>query len=480
MTTNQRREDELPKNSTPDDSSPNPVSKGAGYKHDLLASVVVFLVALPLCMGIALASGVPIAAGLITGIAGGLVVGLLGGAPLQVSGPAAGLTVIVLVFVQQHGLPLLGIVVVIAGLLQLIAGLCKLGQWFRAVSPAVIKGMLAGIGVLIFSSQFHVMVDDKPEGSGLTNLLTIPQAIRKGLPLPEWTSEEDRQFRTALLKNFGHLHEKQEEVHELVAERVAPHASQQERILEAESLVPLIDLQLEIVEQLEAMVQEVREFDQLQGPQTAKSDLIAAGDTAVKSSRRALSDLETGPSSEALESQIAASADINQLLPLLKSHSWAAKIGLLTIVMVLLWQLLPGKFRLVPAPLIAVVVATVACAMFYLPVLYVEVPDRLMDGVHPPSWHVLRDTSWLLLLQTGLVIAIVASAETLLCATAVDQMHNGPRANYDRELWAQGAGNMVTGMLGGLPMTGVIVRSAVNVQAGGKHACLPFCTASGC
>ncbi len=115
----------------------------AAPRQDALASAVVFLVALPLCMGIAIASGVPVAAGLITGIVGGIVVGLLAGCPLQVSGPAAGLTVIVYEIVQRFGLEMLGTVVLIAGLIQVVASVLKLGQWFRAVSPAVIKGMLS-------------------------------------------------------------------------------------------------------------------------------------------------------------------------------------------------------------------------------------------------------------------------------------------------------------------------------------------------
>lgn len=123
----------------------------------------------------------PVAAALITGIVGGIVVGALAGCPLQVSGPAAGLTVIVFEIVQRFGFEMLGIVVLMGGAIQLAASVFKLGQWFRAVSPAVIKGMLAGIGVLIFASQFHVMVDDKPNGNGLTNLVTIPAAVAKSL-----------------------------------------------------------------------------------------------------------------------------------------------------------------------------------------------------------------------------------------------------------------------------------------------------------
>src|SRR5512142_1311844 len=144
---------------------------------DVLASVVVFLVALPLCMGVSIASGVPPTAGLITGIVGGLVVGFLAGSPMQVSGPAAGLTVLVWQLVQHYGLPMIGIIVLIAGLIQFLAGMLKLGQWFRAVSPAVIHGMLAGIGVPILASQFHVMLDKKPIGSGIDNFGGIVPAL---------------------------------------------------------------------------------------------------------------------------------------------------------------------------------------------------------------------------------------------------------------------------------------------------------------
>src|SRR5262249_50348084 len=171
----------------------------ASFRKDFLASIVVFLVALPLCMGIALASGAPPASGIITGVVAGLVVGWLAGSPLQVSGPAAGLSVLVFElivryreeFLERHpgqaeraaedALGVLGLVVLLAGVAQLAAGLLRWGQWFRAVSPAVVHGMLAGIGVLIFASQFHVMVDDAPRGSGLQNLLSLPEAVWKAV-----------------------------------------------------------------------------------------------------------------------------------------------------------------------------------------------------------------------------------------------------------------------------------------------------------
>ncbi|MDF1666253.1 MAG: SulP family inorganic anion transporter, partial [Planctomycetota bacterium] len=166
-----------------------PQSATQKYGRDFLASFVVFLVALPLCMGIAIASGVPVGAGLITGIIGGIIVGSIAGSPLQVSGPAAGLTVIIVGIVQdpELGLPMLGLVVLGGGLLQITAGALRLGQWFRAISPTVIAGMLAGIGVIIFSSQFHVMVDDTPRAGPLQNLISIPNAIYKGVTPTEET-----------------------------------------------------------------------------------------------------------------------------------------------------------------------------------------------------------------------------------------------------------------------------------------------------
>ena len=149
--------------------------------RDPLASVVVFLVALPLCMGIAIASGMPPAKGLITGIVGGLVVGWLAGSPLQVSGPAAGLAVLVFELVREHGMAMLGPILVLAGLLQLCAGRLRLGCWFRVTAPAVVYGMLAGIGALIVMSQVHVMFDARPQASGLENLLAFPETLINAL-----------------------------------------------------------------------------------------------------------------------------------------------------------------------------------------------------------------------------------------------------------------------------------------------------------
>lgn len=305
------------------------------FGRDLLASVVVFLVALPLCMGISIASGMSPMAGIITGIVGGIVVGFLAGSPLQVSGPAAGLTVLVWQLVQEQGVEMLGVIVLFAGLLQFAAGTFKLGQWFRAVSPAVIHGMLAGIGVLIFASMFHVMLDYPPVGNGIQNLLGIPNAILSA---------------------------------------------------------------------------------------------ISAGD----------------------------------------SHLTAGGIGLLTILVTMLWSsATPKSWRIVPAPLVGVVVAIIAAAVFKIDSInYVDVPDDIFSVMIFPTTEKLMRIVELPILIGAISIAFIASAETLLCATAVDQMHKGPRTKYDRELSAQGVGNTICGVLGVLPMTGVIVRSSANVEAG--------------
>ena len=305
---------------------------------DFLASIVVFLVALPLCMGISLASGMPPTAGIITGIIGGLIVGAIAGSPLQVSGPAAGLAVLVYQLVKDFGPEALGTIVLFAGLLQILAGMLRLGQWFRAVSPAVIHGMLAGIGILIFAAQFHVMLDGKPLGNGIQNLLGIPGAI------------------------------------------IAAYQAHD-------------------------------------------------------------------------------------------SHLTAGGVGALTIATIFAWAALaPKSLKVLPAPLVGVLAGMAAAAAMHLDqIKYVSVPDNIWSTVVFPTAETLtRFFSEPHMMIGAVAIAFIASAETLLCATAVDQMHSGPRTKYDRELSAQGAGNTICGALGVLPMTGVIVRSGANVEAGAK------------
>ena len=310
----------------------------ATLPRDLMASVVVFLVALPLCMGIAIASGMPPAKGVVTGIIGGLVVGWMAGAPLQVSGPAAGLTVLVFELVQQYGAAMLGPILLLAGALQLLAGRLKLGCWFRVTAPAVVYGMLAGIGVLIVLSQLHVMMDAQPEASGLDNLSAFPAALWAALPFS------------------------------------------------------------------------------------------GEGDGLV-----------------------------------------AASLGLLTITCMWAWdRFKPQRLRLLPGALLGVTAATLVGLWMNLDVRRVEVPDNLAEAItwlRPADLLAFADPG---LLVAALAVAFIASAETLLSAAAVDRMHQGPRADFDRELSAQGVGNMLCGILGALPMTGVIVRSSANVQAGAQ------------
>lgn len=306
--------------------------------QDFLASIVVFLVALPLCLGVAVASGAPPALGLVTGIIGGIAVGAISGSPLQVSGPAAGLVVLVFDLIGDYGLAMLGVVGLMAGAMQLVAGSLRLGQWFRAISPSVIHGMLAGIGVLIFASQFHVMIDDSPRGGGIANLIAIPDAVEK-----------------AIFPMDG------------------------------------------------------------------------------------------------------------------SAHHLAALIGVATILSIILWdRLKPKALKSVPAALVAVIIGTVLARALNLPVARVDVPADLIGALNIPTQAALMRAFEPDIIGMALVFAFVASAETLLCATAVDQMHTGPRTRYDQELRAQGIGNMLCGAVGALPLTGVIVRSSANVQAGGR------------
>lgn len=440
-------------------------------RKDFLASIVVFLVALPLCMGIAIASGTPVATGLITGIVGGIIVGVFSGVPLQVSGPAAGLTVIIYDIVQRFGLEMFGLVVLIAGGLQLLAGIFRLGQWFRAVSPAVIKGMLGGIGVLIFASQFHVMVDDKPKGNGLQNLISIPEAVAKGMEIPKFHSHEVREYRSKMLRDVGELHRRQVRLQERLAEHTERLNSDED---EKTTAVKIDDPKQYAAEQekltveLAAVVDKLCEFESNLDDGDRSKRICDAAKAALVSSKAAVEDLENeGLNNLALKAQDEASESLNALLGSLKNHGLAAQIGLLTILAIVIWQTAaPKSLKLVPAPLVAIVLATAIAATFALPVLYVEVPDRLWEEIHFPTTAVLHNAPWLELGKVALLVAVVASAETLLSATAVDQLHSGPRAKYDKELRAQGVGNMVCGLLGALPMTGVIVRSSANVHAG--------------
>ncbi|QJT04771.1 SulP family inorganic anion transporter [Streptomyces asoensis] len=313
-----------------------PAGRIARFPHlrqDFAASLVVFLVALPLCVGVAVASGVPAELGLVTGIVGGLVTGLLRGSSLQVSGPAAGLTVLVFEAVQEFGLPALGVIVLATGVLQLAMGALKLGRYFRAISVSVVEGMLAGIGLVLIAGQLYAVAGAKAPTSGLGKIAGLPEA--------------------------------------------------------------LVD---------------------------------AAGSTSALAS---------------------------------------LAIGAGTIAVLVLWKRLPAKVRTVPGPLAAVGLATLAALLLNLPVATVEV-QGLLGSVQPPSLSSFGELAHVGLLGTIVAFTLIASAESLFSAAAVDRLHDGPRTEYDKELMAQGAGNAICGALGALPMTAVIVRSAANVQAGAR------------
>ncbi|MFE5189180.1 SulP family inorganic anion transporter [Streptomyces sp. NPDC056628] len=144
---------------------------------DVSASIAVFLIALPLSLGIALATGAPLQAGLVAAAVGGVVVGRLGGAPLQVSGPAAGLTVVTAELIQRYGWRTTCAITVLAGVAQLGLGLLRVARGALAVSPAIVHGMLAGIGVTIAVAQLHIVLGGTPHSSVLLNLRDLPAQL---------------------------------------------------------------------------------------------------------------------------------------------------------------------------------------------------------------------------------------------------------------------------------------------------------------
>lgn len=309
----------------PDDPESSSRSRSI-LRYDLPASLVVFLVAVPLSIGIAVASGAPIMAGLIAAVVGGILAGALGGSALQVSGPAAGLTVVVAELVAQFGWVLTCTITVGAGALQILLGLSKIARHALAISPVVVHAMLAGIGVTIALQQIHVLLGGESESSAVENLLAIPTSVADG----QWPS-----------------------------------------IL----------------------------------------------------------------------------------------------VGGVVIVLMLLWPRLPGVTSRIPAALVAVIVATAISVFMDLDVERIDLPGNLIEALSLPA---LPDGQWAGIATGVLTIALIASVESLLSAVAIDKMHTGPRTNFDRELLGQGAANMVSGAAGGLPVTGVIVRSASNVKAGAK------------
>lgn len=324
-------------------------------KNDIPASLVVFLVALPLCMGIALASNAPLMSGIIAGIVGGIVVGVFSGSNLSVSGPAAGLTAIVVSSLDKlpsYEVFLVG--VVIAGVLQLIFGFFKAGAIGNYVPSPVIKGMLAAIGIILILKQI-------------------------------------------------------------------PHALGYDADYEGDVT-----------------------FEQPDGGNTFSTIWFA-----IRTFRPA-----------------------------------AAIITLITVGIMILWELKAIKrhliFQIIPGPLVAVI-GTVLINTYWFP-RFGE--GFALDGNHLANIPVtgsfasfadqltFPDFSGLgnmAVLSVSITIALVASLESLLSVEAVDKIDPEKNiTNKNTELKAQGAGNIISGLLGGLPVTAVIVRSSANVSAGGK------------
>lgn len=320
------------------------------WKKDLPASIVVFFVALPLCLGIAVASDAPPFAGLIAGIIGGIVVGTISGSQVGVSGPAAGLAAIVLASIASLGYEAFLVAVVLGGIIQLLFGVLKLGIIGYYFPSSVIKGMLTGIGIIIILKQIpHFFgIDKDPEGSFV----------------------------------------------------------------------------------------------------------LFSGDNNV------FVDIMNIPANLGVGSTI---------------------IGLLAIGILILWSTVLSKkhnfFRLVQGPLVAVVIGV----LFYLftkgssmdieqtHLVQVPVPDSIdsfLGQFTLPDFSVIGSTEvWI----TAFTIALVASLETLLCVEATDKLDPEKKVTpANRELFAQGTGNILSGLIGGIPITQVIVRSSANIQSGNK------------
>ncbi|MFL6120542.1 SulP family inorganic anion transporter [Actinophytocola sp.] len=295
-------------------------------KHDLPASLVVFLVAVPMSLGIAFASGAPLVAGLIAAIVGGVVAGPLGGSPLGVSGPTAGQTVIIAEAIQRFGWPAACAITVLAGGVQVVLGMSRVARGALAISPAIVHGMLAGIGVTIVLAQLHVVLGGDMQTSPIDNLVELPG-----------------------------------------------------QVLDV-SVAPMV-------------------------------------------------------------------------------------VGLLTLAVLVAWPRMPAAVRRVPGPLAAVVGVTVLSVVTGMTLDRVGVPDNALRLSFVPA---LPAGDWAAFTLTVVMIAVMASMESLLSAVAADRLHGGPRADLDRELIGQGTANIVSGSLGGLPVTGVIIRSSTNIATGAR------------
>jgi MFS superfamily sulfate permease-like transporter len=318
------------------------------WRHDLAAGLSVFLVALPLCLGIALASGAPLYAGLLSGIIGGLVVASISGSALAVSGPAAGLTTLVAASIISFGdYKIFLLTVIVAGFLQLVFGILKFGAVANYFPSSVIKGMLAAIGIMLISKQ-------------------VPFAL--GYDQPDF-------WRSGFLDLFS-------------STDVLGNATEFWHHVTRSSLT------------------------------------IAIGSLAA---------------------------------------------------MFVMQQNFAKKIIKIPAPLAAVLVGVILnYTLGFIhpdwalkPSQLVNIPSDIFSDIHFPDFSkFLTDTQiW----KNGIVIGVLATLETLLCIEAMDKLDRHNRITpVNRELVAQGIGNMVCGFLGAIPLTAVVVRGSANVDAGGR------------
>ena len=329
------------------------------FKYDVPSAVVVFLVALPLCLGIALASGAPLFSGLIAGIVGGLIVAPLSGSPLGVSGPAAGLAVIVYGAIEELGAyPTFLAAVVVAGITQMILGALRAGVIGYYFPSSVIKGMLSGIGIIIFLKQIPHAVgyDADPEG----DLSFIQQDGHNTFSELKW-----------------------------MLEALNPTAT----LIAALGLAILILWERPFMKKLSFTTI-------IQGPlvTVVMGILIAMNTTTIEGWILTSDHMVAIPVTEGLSGFM-------------------------------------GQFT---------------------------TPD--MTAFANPAIYTI-----------GITMAVVASLETLLCVEATDKLDPFKRVTpTNKELWAQGFGNVVSGFIGGLPITQVIVRSSANIQSGGRTKASAF------
>ncbi len=327
--------------------------KSSYFKTDIQAGVVVFLVALPLCLGIALASGAPLFAGIISGVIGGIVVGMLSSSQLSVTGPAAGLTAIVLAAISSLGnYETFLMAVVLAGVLQMLLGFAKAGTISNYFPSNVIEGMLTAIGVIIILKQLpHAIgydVDNEGDfffiekGTGHNTFSAIIDAI-----------------------NYSHL---------------------------GAISVTLVSL---------AILISFNKVTFLKNLKVVPGALVAV-----------VTGILINEAYKASGSSLSISQDHLVNLPMPNSFNDFI-----------------GQFSLPNFGAIA----------------------------NPQVWIV------------AITIAVVASIETLLCIEASDKLDPLKRyTNTNRELFAQGTGNILSGLIGGIPMTSVIVRTSANINSGGR------------